>query len=122
QVTATTAACVDTGPPTAPPNLRVTAAAPTSVAVAWDASTDDIGVTGYQLYLGSLQVATTTTTSFTFTGLVCATSYSVAAAATDAAGNVSTQSTMIVTTAACPDTTPPSAPPNLRVTAATASS
>ena len=40
----------DTQAPTAPSNLRVTATTSSSVSLAWNASTDNVGVTGYRLF------------------------------------------------------------------------
>ncbi|MET7335901.1 fibronectin type III domain-containing protein [Nonomuraea sp. NPDC005650] len=47
----------DAGPPTVPGNLRVTEVTGTTLTVAWDPSTDDIGVTGYGVYLDGAKVA-----------------------------------------------------------------
>ena len=45
--------------------------------VSWTASTDNVGVTGYTLYVNGAQVGTTTGTSATATGLSCGTAYTV---------------------------------------------
>ena len=55
--------CTDTTPPTQPTNLRATAATTTSVTLAWNASTDNVGVAGYDIYRASTKVGTATTTS-----------------------------------------------------------
>ena len=44
---------VDQTPPTMPQNFRVTGTTSTTVSLAWDASTDDVGVTGYQVLRGT---------------------------------------------------------------------
>ena len=75
--------------PTTPGNLVVTGATSTSVSLQWDPSTDDVGVTGYGVYVNGASVATTGTTSFTFTDLSCGTSYQFGVEAFDADGNVS---------------------------------
>ena len=94
--------CADTTPPTQPTNLRATSTTATSVAIAWNASTDAVGVTGYDVYRANVKVGSSVpTTSYTFNGLSCATSYSVAVAARDSAGNTSPQATLQVTTSAC---------------------
>jgi chitodextrinase len=49
-------------------------------------------VTGYRIYRNGLQIATTSTTLYTNTGLTAATVYTYIVAAYDAAGNVSAQS------------------------------
>jgi hypothetical protein len=87
----------DTTPPTAPSNLTATAASSTQINLSWTASTDYVGVTGYQIQrcqgascTGFAQVGTTTTaTTFNDTTLTASTSYSYRVSASDAAGNVS---------------------------------
>jgi chitodextrinase len=112
----------DTTPPTAPSSLHQTGSTMTSATLGWTASTDNVGVTGYDVYLNSLPVSTTvTTTSYNFTGLACGQTYPVAVDAYDAAGNHSTQTSSTITTAAC-DTTPPTVPTNLTQTGSTATS
>ena len=112
---ATTAACPDTTPPSTPTGLATSAVAATLATLSWTASTDNVGVTGYRLFQGGTQVGTSATTSFGYTGLTCATTYTLGVAAVDAAGNVSGTATKSLTTAACPDTTPPSTPAGLAV-------
>jgi len=73
--------------------------------LSWTASTDNIGVTGYEVFRGSTLVGSASGTSFTDTGLTPATGYSYTVRARDAAGNRSAASnTVTVTTNA---TTPP---------------
>ncbi|WP_245765384.1 cellulase family glycosylhydrolase [Nonomuraea jiangxiensis] len=77
----------DTTPPSTPGNLRSTGTTSSSVALAWNAATDNVGVTGYEVYRGSTQVATVTGTTHTDTGLTASTSYTYTVRARDAAGN-----------------------------------
>jgi chitodextrinase len=101
-VAATTSACTDTTPPTPPTNLRRTAATETTISLAWNASTDTVGVTGYGIYRsGTLVGTTTTSTTYTVTGLACGTTYPFAVDARDAAGNRSSQAPINAATAAC---------------------
>jgi chitinase len=79
----------DTQAPSVPGGLRVTAHSSSSVSLAWDASTDNVGVTGYEVYQGSSSATTVTGTSATVSGLSPSTSYSFKVRATDAAGNLS---------------------------------
>ena len=83
----------DTTPPTAPANLAVSGTTSSSVSLAWTASTDDVGVTAYDVYQGSTVVATVTgnppTPAATVTGLSPSTAYSFTVKARDAAGNIS---------------------------------
>jgi hypothetical protein len=99
-----TAACPggDTTPPSTPTGLSTSAVGQSSITLSWTASTDNVGVTGYRLYLGGTQVGTSPTTSYVFSsGLGCGTSYTLGVAAVDAAGNVSGTATTSATTAAC---------------------
>ncbi|MBC7272735.1 MAG: glycoside hydrolase family 6 protein, partial [Streptomyces sp.] len=90
----------DTTAPTAPTGLRSTAQTAGSVSLAWTASTDDTGVTGYDVYRDGTRVtsAPVTTTSFTDTGLTAATAYAYTVRARDAAGNVSAPSAALTVT------------------------
>lgn len=82
----------DTEPPTAPTNLTATAVSSSQINLAWTASTDNVGVTGYQVFRDGAQVGTTATASYPDTGLSPSTTYSYYVKAYDAAGNVSAQS------------------------------
>ncbi|MEV4392919.1 glycosyl hydrolase family 8 [Nonomuraea sp. NPDC049607] len=82
----------DTTPPSVPGNLRATGTTSTSVSLAWDAATDDVGVTGYLVYRGSTLVTTVAGTTYTDTGLTPATAYGYTVKARDAAGNQSAAS------------------------------
>jgi chitinase len=89
----------DTSPPTAPANLTSSNITSNSAVLAWNASTDNAGVTGYNIYVGSGQVGTTTgTTTYTATGLISNTLYSFTVKAKDAAGNLSPASNTVVVT------------------------
>ena len=122
-----TSACPDTTPPTTPWPIVIQSSTATSIAVSWPAAIDNVGVVGYQLFLGSTKVASGNfPLSYTYTGLTCGTSYQLSVLAYDAAGNVSlSQGSASATTAACPapppvgDTTPPSPPGNVLATSPT---
>ncbi|WP_226872972.1 fibronectin type III domain-containing protein [Microbispora sitophila] len=90
----------DTTAPSVPAGLRVTGTTSSSVSLAWNASTDDVGVTGYQVYRGSQLVTTVTGTTYTDGGLASGTTYSYTVRARDAAGNVSAASAAISATTA----------------------
>ena len=123
--TAVSGGTADTQPPTAPSGLTATAAGAAQINLSWTASTDNVGVTGYQVErcqgaacTNFAQIATPTTTSFTDTGLAASTTYRYRVRATDAAGNLSAYSNVATaTTAAAADTQPPTAPSNLTATA-----
>jgi hypothetical protein len=101
----------------------VMATAGTSITLAWDAATDDIGVTGYKVFKDDAFVADVTTgTSFQVTGLACDTSYLLQVSAFDAAAKVGERASLTARTSPCAptgDTTAPSAPANLRSTGST---
>ncbi|MFI7468533.1 glycosyl hydrolase family 18 protein [Nonomuraea sp. NPDC049646] len=116
----------DTTAPSVPGNLRSTGVTNTSVALAWDASTDNVAVTGYEVYRGGTLVTTVTGTTYNDTGLTASTAYSYTVRARDAAGNRSANSNQISATTTGggggDDTTPPSVPGNLRSTGVSNSS
>ncbi len=99
----------DTELPTVPSGLSATPASPTQVDLTWNASTDNVGVTGYRVFRAGTQIGTTPSPGFTDTGLTPNTTYSYTVSATDAAGNNSAQSPAVpaTTPALPPDTTPP---------------
>ena len=118
-VNVTTASAADTTPPTTPTGLSGVAAGLTAANLSWNASTDNVGVTGYIVRRNGVQVATPATTSYADTGLSAATTYSYTVAARDAAGNISPDSASVsVTTAIATDTTPPTTPTGLTAAAA----
>jgi endo-1,4-beta-xylanase len=121
----------DTQAPSAPSGLTASSTTSSSVSLAWTASTDNVGVTGYQVLRapgasgGSFtQVGTSTTPSFTNTGLTASTTYRFQVRAVDAAGNTSAVSNTVtaMTQAGGGDTQAPSTPANLATTATTSTS
>ena len=88
----------DTQAPTAPGGLTSPSKTSSSVTLSWSASTDNVGVTGYRIYRGGAAVATTSSTSFTNTGLSAGTSYTYNVRAFDAAGNESASSNSVTVT------------------------
>jgi hypothetical protein len=88
----------DIQPPTVPGNPRSTGVTSSSVSLAWDASTDDVAVTGYDVYNGASLATTVTGTSATVTGLSASTAYTFTVKAHDAAGNASAASAPVTAT------------------------
>jgi hypothetical protein len=72
-----------------------------SLGLTWNAARDNTAVTGYKLFLSGAQVATTSSLSYTFTGLTCAHPYTLGVAAVDGAGNTSAVGSVSGSTAAC---------------------
>lgn len=91
-VTVKTPSAPDTQAPSVPLGLSANAASASQINLAWQASTDNIGVTNYDVYRGSTKIATVSTTSFGDTGLQANTAYSYTVQARDAAGNTSAPS------------------------------
>jgi chitodextrinase len=104
---ATTQPAPDTQPPTAPTNLAATAVSASQINLAWTASTDDVGVAGYNVFRDgdATPIATVSGTSFSDTALAPSTTHSYIVVAFDAAGNQSPPSN-----AASATTQPPPAP------------
>lgn len=105
----------DTVAPSIPQNVIATAQSATQVGLLWDAATDaDSGVAGYQVFRNTVQIATTTNTSYTDIGLLASTTYDYTVTAFDLFLNISAHSatssttTLPVTSTTTPSTTPPS--------------
>jgi hypothetical protein len=79
----------DTQPPTAPTNLAVTGSSRNSVSLSWTASTDDVGVTAYDIYVNGQKEYTSTLPQFTVYNLQFGVSYNFSVKAKDFAKNVS---------------------------------
>lgn len=95
--------------PSVPTALQAGAVTNTSVALTWTPSTDNVAVTGYDIYRGTTLAGTSSTASFTATGLTASTAYSFTVRAKDAAGNVSAASAALPVTTTGTTTPPPGA-------------
>jgi beta-glucosidase len=107
----TTTPTSDTAAPTTPGTPMAASVTSSSVNLSWAASTDNVGVTGYDVVRvqngAETALASTTTNSAALTGLTAGTAYSFAVYAKDAAGNRSTRSgTVTIATSSGSDTTP----------------
>lgn len=92
---------VDTTAPSVPGGLNSPSQTSNSVALSWNASTDNAGgsgVAGYDIYRNGASAGTSATTSFTVGGLAASTSYTFTVRARDNAGNASAQSASISAT------------------------
>jgi hypothetical protein len=102
----------DTTPPSVPGGVSAGGATASSLTLGWTASTDNVGVTGYDvLRAGTSTPVAVTGTSYTATGLTANTTYSFTVRARDSAGNVSAYST-----AATGTTTTGGPPPTSAIT------
>lgn len=79
----------DTQAPSAPAGLSASNITATSVSLSWTAATDNVGVTGYDVYQGNSIATSVTGTSANITGLTANTAYQFRVKAKDAAGNIS---------------------------------
>ena len=98
-------AAADTKAPTAPEKVAVTDVTTTTAKVTWAASTDNVGVAGYNVYLNDPETPVNsetlvTDTEYSLTDLTAATNYSVTVTAVDAAGNASEGAVRTFTTKA----------------------
>jgi chitinase len=93
----------DTTPPSVPTGLTSPSQTDTTITLAWNASTDNVGVVAYDVYRGGTLIGSPATTGFTATALSPSTSYAFQVRARDAAGNASASSApLTVTTKANP--------------------
>ena len=91
----------DSSPPSSPGGLSMTSATRTGIQINWTASTDNVTVTGYRVYLSDATAGDTTGSTFTFANLLCGHAYTVAVDAVDEAGNRSSRATITASTQSC---------------------
>lgn len=102
----------DTSAPSTPTNVHSMGETDSGVDVMWEASTDNVGVTGYILFRNGVEIARPSTTRYSDAGLAASTSYSYTVRARDAAGNTSAASMpFTVSTKAATTPAPASAAP-----------
>ena len=94
----------------------------TSVALTWGPSTDNVGVSGYRVYVNGAGVADPTQPGATVSALVCGTAFTFEVDAADAAGNRSTRARVTASTSPCADTQAPTTPSDLAASSRTATS
>jgi chitodextrinase len=95
----------DNQPPSVPTGLSGSPVSSTEIGLAWTASTDNVGVAGYQIYRDGVLVHSTPATSYTDSGLTPLTTYTYRVAAYDYANNVSAPSPPVMVTTAGPGPT-----------------
>jgi chitodextrinase len=86
---------IDTLPPSTPGGLSATSTASSTINLSWASSTDNIAVTGYDIYRNGVKVATSSGASYLDTGLFASTTYSYYIDSFDAPGNTSPTSTTV---------------------------
>ncbi len=92
------AGAADTEAPSAPSGLTASGTTQTSTTISWNASSDNVGVTGYDVYMDGSLLGSTTATSSNITGLTANTAYDFYVKAKDEAGNISAKSNTISVT------------------------
>lgn len=100
------AAPSDAEAPSVPTGLASGTITSASVVLNWTASTDNVGVTGYQVYKNGNLIASPTGTTYTAIGLTANTSYNFQIKAADGVGNTSALCTAISVTTAAAASTP----------------
>lgn len=86
---------VDNTAPTSPGGLVISQSTVSSLSLSWTASSDNVAVTGYELYLNGVVVGISASTAYTFVGLNTSTSYNLSLKAFDASGNKSSISAVV---------------------------
>lgn len=96
----------DTQAPTTASGLSITGKTSNSISLVWTASTDNVGVSSYTVYMNGLLKTTVSSTSATISGLNPSTSYNFYVVAKDTAGNSSSNSSTVSGTTNAGTTTP----------------
>ncbi|HSX29490.1 MAG TPA: LamG-like jellyroll fold domain-containing protein [Candidatus Saccharimonadales bacterium] len=99
----------DTTPPSVPANLTAQVVSSTQINLNWTASSDNVGVTQYNVYRDGVFVNSSTVMPMQDAGLTPGTTYTYTVSARDAAGNESVQSSPVTASTPTPDTVPPTA-------------
>lgn len=92
----------DTTPPTVPSGLTASVNSNGAVYLSWNASTDNVGVTGYVITRNGTVLATAGGTSYIDASVAGATTYTYSVQATDAANNLSASSNSVTVTTPAP--------------------
>lgn len=106
---------IDTEAPSTPTNLLVNSTSTATANLSWTASTDNIAVSYYKVFVNGVFDKNSSTNSTTVSGLSQGTTYNFYVVASDAAGNLSPQSNTATGTTLI-DTQNPTAPTNLAIT------
>lgn len=112
---------IDRSAPSTPGALTNSQLTDRSVRLAWPASTDNVAVSGYRVYRDGVLAGTSSTASYTDSGLSASTVYSYSVSAFDAAGNQSARGAAASITTRAPDTIAPGAPGQPSASAITSS-
>lgn len=105
----------DSEAPTVPTNVVLSNSTPSSIDVSWSASSDNVAVTSYEIYVDGSLNGNTSNTNYTISGLNSSTSYAVTVLAKDIANNKSAQSSVVNGTTTT-DNEAPTVPTNITIT------
>ncbi len=86
---------VDNEAPSAPTNLATSGITTDSITLNWSPATDNVSVTGYNLYRDGRMIGTTNSTTYTDSALGMSTTYAYTVTAIDSIGNESVQTTVV---------------------------
>ena len=111
----------DTEAPTTPTEVALTNVTLTSIDISWTASTDNVEVSGYNIYVNNTLTAQTSNTSATISNLNTNTTYSFTVVARDIINNLSSPSQAVNGTT-LEDTEAPSVPSEITISNRTDSS
>ena len=100
----------DSSAPSAPEELQGLAVQPTVVGLTWNAASDDVGVTGYEIYQDTELIGVSANPKFQVSGLTPEVSYHFSVRARDAAVNLSAASSTVAIQMPPSDTRPPATP------------
>jgi chitodextrinase len=109
----------DTKPPSLPTGLKISNITKSGFTISWSASTDESGISGYNLYLNGNVLKTVNTNQTILTDLKSFTQYNVAVQSIDKADNRSTITTAVKTRTL--DETPPTTPTKFTISKITIS-
>lgn len=110
---------LDKTAPSAPTNLTTSAITSLSLVLNWNASTDNVGVTAYNIYQGNNLIGSTLSNTYSVTKLTANTAYTFIVKAKDLAGNISAASAPTAVTTGAPDLAVPSTPVGVIATSIT---
>jgi len=105
----------DTVAPTQPMDVVASNETTTTIDINWTASTDNVEVTGYNIYVDDVLTGQSANVNYQITGLAPSTSYAIQVEARDLINNKSDKSTVLNATTTS-DTTAPSVPTNITAT------
>ncbi len=96
----------DSTPPSTPSDLSTTNVSESSVELSWTASTDNVGVSGYNVYRDGTLLGNAASTSYIDNTVTSCTEYTYTVTALDAAGNESSPSAGLTVNTCTPDLAP----------------